>query len=381
LSRDHFSNLETPFYFYDLELLNETLLVLNAANQYGYHVHYALKANNNVPILSKIKEAGLGIDCVSGNEIKIALENGFAAKDIVLAGVGKTDKEINYAIDQDIFSFNVESIEELLVIDELAAKKSKCPNISIRVNPEIDAGTHAYITTGSKGNKFGISRSELIASLDLIKGLKNISFIGVHYHIGSQITDLSRFENLCERVNTIQVALAEAGFSLPHLNVGGGLGIDYENPEENSIPDFKSYFDLFNKHLQLLPNQTVHFELGRSIVGQCGSLISKVLYVKKSGGTTFLILDAGMTELMRPALYQAKHKIVSLSESTENEVYDVVGPICESSDSFGKSIELPVTQRGDLVKIGSAGAYGETMKNGYNARDLVQGFYSTDLDH
>ncbi len=379
--RDHFSEWETPFYFYDLRLLSETLSALNSANNFGYHIHYALKANNNEPILAKIKKAGLGIDCVSGNEIKIAIENGFEAKDIVLAGVGKTDKEINYAIDQNIFSFNVESIEELLVIDELAAEKSKCPNISIRVNPEIDAGTHAYITTGSKGNKFGISRSELIASLDLIKGLKNISFIGVHYHIGSQITDLSRFEKLCERVNTIQLALAEAGFSLPHLNVGGGFGIDYENPEENAIPDFKSYFDLFNKHLQLLPNQTVHFELGRSIVGQCGSLISKVLYVKKSGGTTFLILDAGMTELMRPALYQAKHKIVSLSESFENEVYDVVGPICESSDSFGKSIELPVTKRGDLVKICSAGAYGETMKNGYNARDMVQGFYSTDLDH
>ncbi len=373
---DFFSSKETPFYFYDLNLLEQTIAALNSANRYGYHVHYALKANNNVPILEKLKVAGLGIDCVSGNEVKIALENGFAPGEIVLAGVGKTDKEISYSIDQNIFSFNVESIEELKVIDEIAGSKNKKPNISIRVNPEIEAGTHHYITTGSKGNKFGVSRSELLDSLDLIKTLSNINFIGVHYHIGSQITDMDRFVNLCERVNTVQAALVAAGFRLPHLNVGGGLGIDYENPDQNSIPDFETYFALFNKHLDLLPDQELHFELGRSIVGQCGSLISRTLFVKESGGTTFLILDAGMTDLMRPALYQASHKIVSLSGKSSKMVYDVVGPICESSDSFGKQLELPETKRGDLIRICSAGAYGETMKNSYNARDLAKAYYS-----
>ncbi|MFY0605260.1 MAG: diaminopimelate decarboxylase [Cyclobacteriaceae bacterium] len=373
---DFFSSKETPFYYYDLSLLERTLASLNKANRYGYHVHYALKANNNAPILDKIKSAGLGIDCVSGNEVKIALENGFTSDQIVLAGVGKTDKEIAYSIDQNIFSFNVESIEELGVINEIASSKGKIPNISIRVNPEIDAGTHEYITTGSKGNKFGVSRSELLNSLDIIKGFDHINFIGVHYHIGSQITDMDRFVNLCERVNTIQEALVAAGFRLPHLNVGGGLGINYEEPDTNDIPDFETYFSLFNEHLNLLPGQELHFELGRSIVGQCGSLITKTLYVKESGGTTFLILDAGMTDLMRPALYQASHKIESLSGNADMAIYDVVGPICESSDSFGKQIELPVTKRGDLIRICSAGAYGETMKNSYNARDLAKAYYS-----
>jgi len=374
--RSFFSARETPFYYYDLELLDATLKALSSANRYGYHVHYALKANNNTPILERIKKAGLGVDCVSGNEVKIGLEHGFKSSNIVLAGVGKTDKEIGYAIDQNIFSFNVESIQELEVIDEIAGKKGKKANVSIRINPAIEAGTHHYITTGAKGNKFGISGEQLLESLDLLKSLSNVHFIGLHYHIGSQITDLNRFKNLCERVNHLQKELLNAGFSLPHLNVGGGLGIDYENPQEHSIPDFESYFRVFHEHLKLLPGQEVHFELGRSIVGQCGTLVTRALYLKESDQSNFLILDAGMTDLMRPALYQASHKIVSLSEAQNTRQYDVVGPICESSDAFGKSITLPETKRGDILMICSAGAYGETMKNSYNARDLAPAYYS-----
>lgn len=373
---ERFSHLETPFYWYDMSLLDATLAAISAANKYGYHVHYALKANNNPRILDRILKAGLGVDCVSGNEVKIALDNGFTCEHIVLAGVGKSDKEIAYAIDQNIFSFNVESFQELEVINEIAGKKGKCPNVSIRINPEIDAGTHHYITTGAKGNKFGISREDLFAHLDEIKLMKHIRFIGLHYHIGSQITDLNRFQHLAERVNDIQQQLLNEGVELPHLNVGGGLGIDYQNPDENAIPDFESYFKVFHENLKILPGQELHFELGRSVVGQCGTLVARTLFVKESAGTNFLILDAGMTDLMRPALYQAVHKVISLSNSPETRIYDVVGPVCESSDSFVKSIELPETHRGDFMLIRSAGAYGETMKNSYNARDLANAYYS-----
>ncbi|WP_258105016.1 diaminopimelate decarboxylase [Marinoscillum sp. MHG1-6] len=374
-----FSKLETPFYYYDMSLLEETLQAIKAANAYGYHVHYAIKANVNEPILKLIKEAGMGVDCVSGNEVKLALENGFSPEDIVLAGVGKTDKEIEYALEAGIFAFNVESIPELLVIDEIAAKLAKTAHVSMRINPEIEAGTHHYITTGSKENKFGISTDELLESLDTIKGCANVDFIGLHYHIGSQITDIDRFKNLTERVNFLQEELLSRGFSLPHLNVGGGFGIDYECPDKNSIPDFQSYFKVFNDHLKVLPGQQVHFELGRSVVGQCGSLITKVLYVKEGGHTKFVIVDAGMTELMRPALYQAKHKLINISSEQSEDIYDVVGPICESSDWFGRKVSLPKTSRGDLIVIRSTGAYGETMRNNYNGRQFAKAYYSTDL--
>lgn len=371
-----FSGLETPFYWYDMALLDATLVALSKANRYGYHVHYALKANNNAPILERIRKAGIGVDCVSGNEVKLALESGFSPENIVLAGVGKTDKEIEFAIDQCIFSFNVESFEELEVINEIAGRKGKRPNISIRINPEIDAGTHQHITTGSKGNKFGISGEDLFARLHTIREMEHIRFIGLHYHIGSQITDMGRFRHLAERCNEIQQGLLKQGVELPHLNVGGGLGIDYVDPVDHPIPDFESYFSTFHEHLKILPGQQLHFELGRSIVGQCGSLVSRTLYVKESAGIRFLILDAGMTDLMRPALYQAVHKVISLSDASEMEQYHVVGPVCESTDSFAKNIELPVTKRGDFIVLKSAGAYGETMKNAYNLRDLAKAYYS-----
>jgi diaminopimelate decarboxylase len=371
-----FLKRETPFYHYDMDLLSQTLDSLNQANSYGFKVHYALKANVNPEILKLIRHKGLGIDCVSGNEVKLALENGFEPNQIVLAGVGKTDKEIAYAIDHDIFSFNVESIQELQVIDEIAAHKGKRPNVSIRVNPEVEAGTHHYITTGSKHNKFGITRTELFQNLKLIQALNNIAFIGVHYHIGSQIVDLERFKNLCSRVNDVQRQLIAHNIPLPHINVGGGLGIDYENPDANGIPDFTNYFKLFKDNLEVLEGQEVHFELGRAIVGQCGTLVTKVLYNKSSGDVDFLIVDAGMTELMRPALYQAQHLLENISNPNGNLVkYDVAGPICESSDFFGKDLELTESKRSDLIAIRSTGAYGETMRNHYNARDYALAYF------
>lgn len=375
---NRFKELKTPFYYYQLSSLEENLQMLtNEANKYGYHVHYALKANANLPILEKIKTYGLGADCVSGNEILKAKECGFSPQKIVFAGVGKSDEEINIALDNDIFCLNCESIPEIEVINELAKQKNKTAAIALRINPNVNAKTHHYITTGLEENKFGINLWELEEVLKTLEVSKNIKLIGLHFHIGSQITDLSVFKGLCLRVNEIQEWFYNHYIIVDHINVGGGLGINYETPETNTIPDYKTFFKLFNDILKLRPNQHLHFELGRAIVAQCGSLISKVLYVKKGIKTNFAIIDAGMTELIRPALYQATHKISNLTTNSKTICrYDVVGPICESSDCFAKALDLPETQRGDLLSIHSAGAYGEVMASSYNLRDIVKSYYS-----
>jgi diaminopimelate decarboxylase len=373
---DHFTSLETPFYFYDLELLKNTLQQIKKAAPANYHIHYALKANAHPTLLEIIRNAGLGADCVSGNEVKRALECNFKNTDIAFAGVGKSDKEINFALDNSIFCFNVESIHELKVIDQLAKNKSTKANIALRINPNVDAHTHKYITTGLEENKFGINPYEFDEVLEIIKQLKHIKLIGLHFHIGSQITTLDPFKKLCKRVNEINKWFIDQGVFPQTINLGGGLGINYEEPDNSSIVDFKSYFDVFRKHLELKPKQKVHFELGRSIVGQCGSLIASVLHIKKGITTNFAILDAGMNDLLRPALYQAYHKIENISsKSSEVLKYDVVGPICESSDCFGKTVLLPETNRGDLIAIRSAGAYGEAMSSNYNLRKAAGKMY------
>jgi len=388
----YFKTLETPFYFYDLDVLNRSVEAIKKAAPKDYHIHYALKANPHPEILKVIKESGFGADCVSGNEVKRAVECNFKSNDIVFAGVGKSDKEINYALDQSIFCFNVESIPELKVIDQLAKNKNTIANIALRINPNVDAYTHKYITTGLEENKFGINPYEFDAVLAEIKKLPNLNFSGLHFHIGSQIADLTPFKNLCLRVNEINKWFIQKGYLLPHINVGGGLGINYKEPDEKDVVDFESYFKVFTQYLELNPQQQVHFELGRAFVGQCGSLISRVLYIKNGINTNFAILDAGMTELIRPALYQAYHKIENISaqlaakkqeQGTRNEhgtdqhivKYDVVGPICESSDCFGKAVELPETKRGDLIAIRSAGAYGEVMCSHYNLREQVKSYF------
>lgn len=365
---------KTPFYFYDLELLQKTLSIINTESEkYNYHVHYAFKANTNLKIIEVVKNNGFGADCVSGNEVKCAIENGFKNTDIVFAGVGKSDDEINYALEQNIFCFNCESIQELEVINELAGLKNKVAQIALRINPNVDAYTHKYITTGLEENKFGINPYEFETVIEKLKNLTHLKLIGLHFHIGSQITDLSPFKKLCTRVNEINNYFLNKGFDLPIINVGGGLGINYHEPDSEAIVDFEAYFKLFHTFIEIRKNQELHFELGRSVVGNCGSLISKVLYIKNGINTNFAILDAGMTELIRPALYQAFHKIENISSSEEKILkYDVVGPICESSDCFGKAVELPLTKRGDFIAIRSAGAYGEVMSSKYNLRDDVR---------
>jgi diaminopimelate decarboxylase len=373
------SQQETPFYFYDLELLNRTLdAAKQAADKRNFHIHYALKANFNDRILSVIQSKGFGADCVSGNEVEKSIEVGFPAEKITFAGVGKSDKEIIAALKHKIFAFNVESIQELEVINELAEQVGEKANVSLRINPNVDAHTHHYITTGLDENKFGVPNSELEKAASVIKNCANINLIGLHFHIGSQITDMTVFKSLCVKVNEWKSFFEERGTYIKVINVGGGLGVDYKNPDENPIPDFETYFDVFDKFLERTAQHEVHFELGRALVAQSGTLVSKVLYTKSGVKKNFLILDAGMTELMRPALYQAYHKIEKIAEvSSTDKVqnYDVVGPICESSDCFGKEVELPVSNRGDLIAIRTAGAYGEVMASNYNLRNEIRHYF------
>lgn len=375
-----FNELRTPFYYYDLEVLRATLNEINKQTSGDpFEVHYALKANVNSRVLKTICEAGLGADCVSGGEVQAALDAGIPASKVVFAGVGKADWEINLGLDNDIFCFNVESIPELEVINELAVAKGKTASVALRINPNVRANTHHYITTGLNENKFGINLSELDKVTTIVKGLSNIRLIGIHFHIGSQITDLAPFQDLCVKVNEIQDHFESHGIRLENVNVGGGLGINYEHPNHFPIPEFEAYFKIFREHLSLRPGQKLHFELGRAVVAQCGSLISRVLYVKEGTSKKFAILDAGFTELIRPALYQAYHRIENLSSDRPEEEYDVVGPICESSDVFAKNYSMNATKRGDLIALRSAGAYGEIMASQYNLRSLPKAYTSDEL--
>ncbi|KAA6348368.1 Diaminopimelate decarboxylase [termite gut metagenome] len=378
---DKFQNIRTPFYYYDTTILRNTLSCLNKemAKLDCCRVHYATKANANHKILTIIRESGLGTDCVSGGEIQAAIAAGIPANKIVYAGVGKADWEINLGLKHDIFCFNVESIAELEVINTLAAAQNKTANVAFRINPDIGAHTHVHITTGLAENKFGISMDDMDRVIDTAESMQHVKFVGLHFHIGSQIMDMSDFIALCNRVNELQEKLFARRIIVEHINVGGGLGIDYQHPNRQPIPNFTDFFGVYTKHLKLRPGQTLHFELGRSIVGQCGSLISRVLYVKEGTNKRFAILDAGMTDLIRPALYQAYHKIENITSDEAVEVYDVVGPICESSDVFGKAVNLNKVKRGDLIAIRSAGAYGEIMASGYNCRKLPKGYIAEDL--
>jgi len=389
---ERFAGIRTPFYYYDTNILRQTLTAIKEETErYGnYFVHYAVKANANLKVLKVINEFGLGIDCVSGGEIQQVLKAGFPADKIVFAGVGKSDWEIELGLDAGIFCFNVESIPELEVINEIAGQKGKKATVCFRINPNVGAHTHANITTGLADNKFGISMEDMEQLIHLAQTLQNIEFKGLHFHIGSQILEMDDFVALSNRINELQDKLEAKGITFEVINVGGGLGIDYADPVGNPIPNFKDYFATYNKHLKLRPGQTVHFELGRAVVGQCGALITKVNYVKsntlqkfdneaEAGVKKFVIVDAGMTDLIRPALYDAHHKTYNISSDLPEEEYDVVGPICESSDVFDKGIKLNQTKRGDLIAMLSAGAYGEIMASQYNCRTLPLAYTSDEL--
>ena len=378
---DKFQDIETPFYYYDMNLLQQTLdTVVKEAAASKCRVHYAVKANANPRILEAVCKAGLGVDCVSGGEIEAALKAGFTGDSIMFAGVGKTDREIALALDANIRCFNVESLPELLNINEIAGKKKMMAHIAVRVNPNVDAHTHAYITTGLNENKFGINLENLEKFVKTALALDNVDLCGVHFHIGSQITETEPFVMLCTKVREILDNMKQWGAIISIVDMGGGLGIDYDDPDVNPVPDFGSYFAVFRDNLKLDEGQELHVEPGRSIAGQCGSLITRVLYVKEGTMKKFAIVDGGMTDLIRPALYQAHHKIENISStSAVDDVYDVVGPICESSDKFGTDERLPLVSRGDFLALRSAGAYGEIMASRYNCRRLPGSVFSTDL--
>ena len=434
--------LATPFWYYDMDVFRKTVkLAASLSERYGIGAHYALKANVEPRLVSYIASKGFGADCVSGNEVKYAVESGFARYSIVFAGVGKSDKEISEALDLGIGCFNVESLMEMQVIDALAASKGVRANVSLRINPNIDAHTHRYVTTGLYENKFGISRHEFEAAIDILKGSKALDFKGLHFHIGSQITDVEPVYSLeCERAAEIVEWFEAHGMEVGSIDLGGGLGVDYDEPDENPVPDFEKWFSIIDRKLRRRPEQSVSIEPGRSMVAQCGSLITRVLFVKSGETKTFLIMDAGMNDLIRPALYGAYHKIENLSahyartESSESEdltrhhqmpageqrsgglalgcarrpdrplekgvggiethggiendivqslplgaLYDIVGPVCESSDVWGEGRELPYSKRGDILAIRSTGAYGSVMSSRYNLRDLAPAVFSDDL--
>ena len=372
---------ETPFYLYDVELLRRTLEnVTSVASNYGYRIHYAIKANFDARLLEIIREYGLGIDCASGNEIRCAIEAGFDPKSIVYAGVGKRDKELRYAIEQGIMAINCESTEELHVVDALAREAGKVVDVALRINPDIDPKTNHCIDTGQADSKFGISYEEILAGVEDIRSLRNLNVVGMHLHIGSQIRELHVFENMCNKVNAIVDNLTSLGFDLRFVDVGGGLGINYDLPENEPIPNFASLFAIVNSHLNV-GSREVHFEFGRSIVGECGELITRVLFNKTTAtGRKLVIVDASMTELIRPALYGSYHNIENItSASDQREKYTIVGTACESTDVFDENISLPLTRRGDLLTIKSAGAYGMSMASRYNLHDLPGAVYSDRL--
>ena len=378
---DKFKGIETPFYYYDTDLLRSTLAEIRkeAGKHENYVVHYAVKANANPKILNIICQAGLGADCVSGGEIEASIKAGFKPSSIVYAGVGKSDWEINLGLDKDIFCFNVESKAELEVINELATVRNKVARIALRINPNVGAHTHANITTGLAENKFGIAMGDMDAVIEEAQQMKNVQFIGLHFHIGSQILDMGDFEALCNRINELQDKMEQHHVKIENINVGGGLGIDYDHPNKAPIPNFKDFFNTYAQHLKLREGQKLHFELGRAVVGQCGSLITKTLYIKQGTAKQFAIVDAGMTDLIRPALYHAYHKIENISSDEPCQTYDVVGPICESSDVFAKAVDINACHRGDMIALRSAGAYGEIMASQYNCRKLPKGYITEDL--
>ena len=376
---DRFRELPTPFYYYDTALLDQTLQAAQSLLLPDWHIHYAVKACTNPGVMRRIAGAGLGADCVSGGEIRAALAAGFPAEGIVFAGVGKSDWEIELALGADIFCFNVESIPELEVIQEIARQMGRTARVAFRINPNVGAHTHENITTGRAENKFGIAMEDMVGCVRRAQTMANIECVGLHFHIGSQILDMDDFATLALRINELQEVLASYGFSLPHVNVGGGLGIDYEQPDLSPIPNFRDYFDTFKRYLRLHKGQQLHFELGRSLVGQCGTLVTKVLYVKQGNARQFVITDAGMTDLIRPALYDAQHKIENLMRQSPLATYDVVGPICESSDVFARDYRMAETRRGDLLALRSSGAYGEIMASQYNCRPLPKGYLTEQL--
>jgi len=358
--------LGTPVYIYSARTISRHFRVFDEAFDGVPHlVCYSVKANSNVAILRLLARLGAGADIVSGGELARALKAGISPEKIVFSGVGKTPEEIRSALEAGILMFNVESLEELEVLSEVARSLGKRAPFALRVNPNVDPKTHPYITTGLKKNKFGIPEEEALEAYKKAKEHPFLYPIGIDAHIGSQLTSISPFVDALKRLKKLWKEVLSLGIELKYLDMGGGLGIVYSNEEP---PPPQDYAQALVKEAKEL-SATLILEPGRVIVGNAGVLITKVLYTKKNVSKKFVIVDAAMNDLIRPALYQAYHEIIPVEEKNgEKEVVDVVGPICESGDFFARERELPVLKRGDLLAIMSAGAYGFVMSSNYNSR-------------
>jgi diaminopimelate decarboxylase len=359
----------TPFYCYSRATLERHYKVFAAALPKDSLIAFAVKANGNLAVLKTLALLGAGADVVSGGELAKALAAGIPAERIVFSGVGKTKEEMHQALSAGITQFNVESEPELLLLDEVARELNKRAPISLRVNPDVDAKTHAKITTGTAETKFGIPFAQARQAYARAASLKNVEIVGIDVHIGSQLTELEPFAIAFTKVAELAKVLRADGHSITRLDLGGGLGVPYEN-NNMPPPDPAAYGAMVAKTTAGLGCRLI-FEPGRLIAANAGVLVSKVLYVKPGEAKTFLILDAGMNDLIRPAMYDAHHEIVPVREpvpGVERMTYDVVGPVCETSDLFGAGRRLPELKSGDLVAILSAGAYGASMASAYNAR-------------
>ena len=360
------AEIGTPFYCYSSATLERHYRVFAEAFPKDTLIAFSVKANGNLAVLKTLGQLGAGADVVSGGELKKGLKAGIPANKIVFSGVGKTRAEMKLGLEAGIHQFNVESEPELLALNGMAASLGKRAAITIRVNPDVDAKTHAKITTGTSENKFGIPWSRARAAYKLAASLPALQIVGVDVHIGSQITELSPFEAAFARVADLVRSLRDDGHTISRIDLGGGLGVPYA-PTDPAPPAPELYGAAVSKAVAGLGCELI-LEPGRLIAANAGVLVARVTYVKEGEARKFLILDAGMNDLIRPAMYDAHHEIVSVREGTGGSLYDVVGPVCESSDLFGRDRRLPEMKDGDLVAILTAGAYGAVMASAYNAR-------------
>ncbi len=356
----------TPFYVYSKNgILDRINHYKKAFENYPTLICYAAKANSNLSILEIFRENGLGLDIVSGGELYRGLKAGFDPKKIVYAGVGKTDKELLEAIKAGILSFNVESFMEIDVIDQIAGSLEKKANISIRINPDVNPKTHPYISTGLRESKFGIDMEDALKAYEKASKKKNLNVVGIHCHIGSQIMDVSPYKEAVEKTVELVFRLKKIGIELKHIDIGGGLGIKYRPEDRPPDPE-----DLANIVIPVVRETGLKLlvEPGRSLIGETGALVSQVLFVKDKGKKHFIIIDSGMNDLLRPAMYNAYHHILPVVKKGKKVIADIVGPICETGDFFAVNREIDDLQRGEYLAVMSAGAYGFSMSSNYNSR-------------
>jgi diaminopimelate decarboxylase len=358
----------TPTYVYSHAAIGKAFRELDEAfSGLDHLVCYAVKANGNLAVLRALASLGAGADIVSGGELYRAVRAGFDPKKLVFAGVGKTEQELMAGLGERILLFNVESAPELERLERLAARVGKQARVSLRVNPDVDAGSHDHITTGRERDKFGIPVDQALALAERAQEYRCVDIIGVHQHIGSQITKLQPFKDSIERSAGLVEGLQERGFDIRYFNIGGGLGIRYKDEE---APRPKELVDAIQPTLQRLQKKPVKIlcEMGRFISGAAGVLLTGVVYRKKSGEKDFIVADAGMNDLLRPSLYDAHHEIRAVEQNGSVKGADLVGPVCESGDYLARDRELPDAQEGDLLAVMGAGAYGFSMASNYNSR-------------